>query len=628
MFWLSLSRATGLKEEIQFNPVKYYHDWGSSEPPLHRRQVPVVVAPPTVPRPITNTPLVPQPTSSLNYWWPYGSNGVDPTVTPTQTLGLSSASGTSTVDDPTSTATTDETASATSSSASNVGTSATTTTTAMETPSETLESIPKSNVPGFKVISLLPLFIILGVLLLATFMGWTYGRCIRWCQRRKEPVPGGSDIGGRPYEFGGYDSDTIGPMRSAGIGWVDASRIYDRHDSSGVAYHATRSGQASEPGTPSKSKDRAPGPGGWFRHTFSRRKGPNEISPSGEKGLNHSVDKIRPRRTLPPSAYRQLTSQRISSSPSDLESPRLLRVVNGSPSTLGNGFQSPTSTQPTPYISASRHGSIRRKLVERVQAGNEQVQLAASGTPGAFRNFEDEDRRADNWVNFKADPLKRSPARRFASRANTPGSPQSLTRSLDPQEHRARMRRLRAAAQASATVSNVTSPSETLEACHPLPPAPNVLLSPPLQPHLFFIGSDQDDVYPKGDDSLAQGNRSRNLNGRTTRLAVDDPFGSLITPSAQPMQRTRAKRKSLKYRTESTETAPLSPELRDAAMTRFEEIVRSNWSTRNLAGVPQSPTLFGAFSPPSSHGFYADDENHRAECEDTLLGQPGGQVPT
>ncbi|KAG8742263.1 hypothetical protein FRC10_001750 [Ceratobasidium sp. 414] len=592
VFWFSLSHAIGLKEEARFSPVKYHHDWGLSETLLHRRQVPVVIAPPAVPRPITNTPLVPQPTSSLNYWWPYGSNGVNPTSTPTQTSALGSTHSTSTMDDPTSDATMDEITSTMSSSTSEVGTSATTTTTAKEAPSDTPESTPKSNIPGFQVISLLPLFIILGVLLLATFMGWTYGRCVRWCQRHGEPAPGGANIGGRPYEFRGYDSDTIGPMRSAGIGWVDASRIYDYDASAAVAYHAIRSGQPSEPGTPSKTKDRAPRPGGWFRHTFSRRKRPNENSPSGEKGLNHPADETRTRRTLPSLAYGQLTSQRISSSPSDLESPKFLRVVNGSPSTLGNGVQSPaTSTQPTPHISASRHVSIRRKLVEKVRAEDEGSLLAASGMPGVFRSFEDEDRQADDWA--KADPLKRSPARRFASRANASRSPESLTRSPDPQEHRARIRRLRAAAQASAPVSNVTSPSETFEACHPLPPAPNVLLSPPLQPHLFFTGSDQDDASLKGDDlSLAQDDRSRNLNGRTVELAVDDPFGPLIAPSVQHMQRTRAKGKPLKYRTESTETAPLSPELRDAAMTRLEEIVKTNWSMRNLAGVPQSPTLF------------------------------------
>ncbi|KAG8701536.1 hypothetical protein FRC08_004031 [Ceratobasidium sp. 394] len=317
----------------------------------------------------------------------------------------------------------------------------------------------------------------------------------------------------------------------------------------------------------------------------------------------------------------------MSSSPPDLESPKLLRVVNGSPSTLSNGAQSPTtSTQPTPYISASRHGSLRRKLVKRVQAEKEDSLLAASRMPGAFHKLEDEDGQIDNWVNFRADPLKRSPARRFTSRANASRPPQNLMRSPDPQEHRARMRRLRAAAQTGASVSSVTSPSETLEACHPFPPAPNVLLSPPLQRHLFFTGSEQGDGSPKGSDSsFARDNRSLNSKGRTVGSPFDDPFGPHITPSVQRMQRTRAKGKSLKYRTESTETAPLSPELRDAAMTRFEEIVKTNWSMRNLAEIPQSPTLFGAVSPPPSQGFYVEDETRQAEAGDTLLGQPDGR---
>ncbi|KAG9125661.1 hypothetical protein FRC07_006724 [Ceratobasidium sp. 392] len=511
-------------------------------------------------------------------------------------------------------------------------TSTTTATTATETPFETPESIPKSNFQGFNVISLLPLFIILGVLLLATFVGWTYGRCVRCCQRRREPVPGGPHIGGRPYEFGGYDSDTIGPMRSAGVGWVDASRIHEQHDSATVAYHAIRTGRRDEePGTPSKSKARTSNTGGWFRNTFSRRKRPNENSPSGEKGLNHSANGMQTRRIPLVSTSGRSKSQGISPSSSNLESPKLLRIVNGSPSTQGNGAQSPaTSAQPTPYISASRHGSLRRKLVEKVQAEDEEYLLAASRIPGSFQKFEDADEQPDNWAGFKADPLRRSPARRFTSGNSTSKSPRSLTRSPDPQEHRARMRRLRAAALTNAAASDAISPLQSPEAGHPLPPTPEVLLSPPLQPHLFFTGLGHGGSSSKGvSPPFAPLNRSRDLSEQTEASSSDDPFGQCNTPSMQPMQRTRARKKPLE-RAESTKTVPLSPELRDAAMTRFEEIVKTNWSMRNLAEVPRSPTLFGALSPSLNHGFYEEDKGHQAGIEDTLLtDRPGsrGQTP-
>ncbi|KAG8689476.1 hypothetical protein FRC09_012410, partial [Ceratobasidium sp. 395] len=619
-FWSFLSHASVFGKTYQTNPTTNSYSLSPLRTPIYRRQVPVVVAPPAVTRPTTNIPSVPQPTSSLNYWWPYGSNGVDPTVTAIPTSPMDSPHNTS-VDDSTSSDTAmDENTASTTSSSTDDDTSTTTTSTATEIPSETSDPTPKSNFQGFKVISLLPLFIILGVLSLATFLGWTYGRCARWCQNRKEPVPGGPSIGGRPYESGGYDSDTIGPMRSAGIGWVDASRIHEHYEPPAVAYHAIWAKQQSEePGTPSKSKARASDSRGWFRHTFSRKR-PNENSPSGEKGLHYSsVDDLRIRMVPPALTYGQLVSQRIFSSPSNSESPKLLRVVNGSPSTMGNGAQSPTtSAQPTPYMPASRHGSIRRKLMEKVQADDEEDLLIASMIPGAFRNI-DADEPIDNLASFQADPLVRSPGRRF--KPDGCKSPQSLTRSPDPQEHRARMRRLRATAQTNAALSDAVSPStQTLGIYHPLPPAPEVLLSPPLQPRLFFTESDQDSA-PSTRVALpvTARNRSDDLSGPTEEASVDDPFGRPITPSIQPMRRTKAQTKSLGKITKSTGTAPLSPELRDAAMTRFEEIVKTNWSMRNLAEMPQSPTLFGAMSPSSTHGFCREDKDNLDGTKDMSM---------
>lgn len=632
-------------------PAQCQSDRCASRNPLHRRQTPVIIAPPAAPRTSAYTPLIPQPTSSLNYWWPYGSNGVNPTATPSSTptgISMFASSTVEDIDSDMTSAVEKSTATTTSSSSeentgSSTATAATTATSSASEASAATEA-PESDLPEervFKVISLLPLFIVLGVLALATLVGWTYGRCFHWCHHRNEPKPRTRDIGGQPYEFGGFDSDTIRPMRSAGVGWVDASRVNEKSGSATASYHAVGTGQwTEEPGTPSQNKVRTAGLGGWFRHTLSRETGVAVHSPSGEKGLGQPLVLGKQDVRAPVGHVGRVFETR--SSPSlEVSPPKGLRIVNGTPSTLGAGrMGSPaTSAQPTPHLTASRHGSIRRKIITRVRAEDEEDLLAATGLSGAFPGFDDQDdgygsKHGDDWANFDGDPLKKSPIRRYCSNYDSSRSP----RSPDPLEHRARMRRLRNAAESGAIVSDVVeTPLRALDLSHPLPPAPAVLLSPPLQPHLFFTGSDPSQVNgatspDTAASPFARSNRIHDLKGcsRGSHSTKDDPFGPDVPVSPTRtghIRRAQRVNYSSRRARESVETLPLSPELRGAAMTRFEQIVKTNWSMRNLAGVPQSPTLYGALSPSETQRAQFGDEDDRAGIEDVLLtSRSGGRV--
>lgn len=627
-------------------------DWCASQKSLHRRQTPVIIAPPTIPRTSAYIPPIPRPTTSLNYWWPYGSNGVNPTSTPSPTPPAVSmlVSSTAEVDSdtiPTEGSITSSMTSQTSSSDEGSSTTKTTTSTSSTSESPSATETPEPDLPEhqiFQVVTLLPLFIIMGVLALATVVGWTYGRCLRWCRRHKEPEPGSRDIGGRPYEFSGFGSDTVGPMRSSGVGWVDASRMNAQNTSAPPNYHVVGTGQwTEEPGTPSKNKPRTAGLGGWFRHTLSKNKGLPAHSPSGEKGLGPpfalGMQDSRVHGSRGSARYLGTVFQTRSSPSLEPESPKRLRVVNTSPNTLSiDGVRSPaTSSQPTPRLAASRHGSIRRKIVERVQAEDEEGLLTATGLSGAFRGFDDKDgcesKYGDDWANLGNDPLKESPARRYFSGNASPTSP----RSPDPQEHRARMRRLRAAAESTALVSDIAAtPPRATGPSHPLPPAPAVLLSP-LQLDLFFTGHDSSPpraaLSPDSATSpFARSDPSRNLNERSngSQPTKDDPFGPCAPASPTKGGRIRRAQRvnySSRRARESTETSPLSPELRGAAMTRFEQIVKTNWSMRNLAGVPLSPTLYGALSPSETQRAQFGDEEDRVGIEDVLLaGRSSGRI--
>ncbi|KAF8605362.1 hypothetical protein BDV93DRAFT_543442 [Ceratobasidium sp. AG-I] len=647
LFCCSFSlHAVALDNSRLSDSVQCQSDWCASQVSLRRRQTPVIIAPPTIPRTSAYTPLIPQPTTSLNYWWPYGSNGVNPTSAPGPTPTSISMLVSSTMDDIDSDMTSAEEKSTTSiatSSPSEEDKSSSMTTPATTTTSSTSESSSETETPEpdlpeervFKITSLLPLFIILGVLALATLVGWTYGRCFHWCHHRKEPKPGSRDIGGQPYEFGGFGSNNIGSLRSAEVGWADVSRMNEKDSSAPVNYHPVGADRwIEEPGTPSKSKPRTTGLGGWFRHTLSRKNGLAAHSPSGEKGLGPPLASgLQDGGARAPVQYAGTFFQTQSSPSLEFQSPKGLRVVNGTPSTLATGGVRPpaTSAQPTPRMTASRHGSIRRKIVRRVRAEDEEDLLAATGLPGAFPGFDDNNngygsKYEDDWAKLDNDPLKESPTRRYFSNNTSPVSP----RSPNPQEHRARMRRLRVAAESGAIVSDIAeTPSQALDLFHPLPPASAVLLSPPLQPHLFFTGHEptsQHDATPSDNvgPPFARSNRSYDLKGRSkgSVSTKDDPFGpdmSVSPTRTGHIRRTKRVNYSSRRARESTETLPLSPELRGAAMTRFEQIVKTNWSMRNLAGVPQSPTLYGALSPSETQRAQFGDEEDRAGIEDVLL---------
>lgn len=628
---LSVGNASKVGRQLE-RPKDWY---GPESYPgaIHRRQTSVIVVPP-------RTSLIPQPTTSLNYWWPYGPNGVNPTSTsmlalPSTTSNLENTDimdETSMENESTSTTTTSTLPSSRSSSSSTT-TAGTTTSDASATPTSDAIEIPESRDGAFKIVSLLPLFIILGVLLVATVAGWTYGRCVLWCRRRREPIPGGPSIGGKPYECSGYDSDPSAAMGSLGVGWVDASRIHSRYDLGPDTYHVVQTDHSSEGfGAPSKSKAHAQGTQGWFRYTLSGRKGPVN-SPSGEKGLNQPFVCDRRMYASIPAGNLGATSQDCSSISSKSQSPKLLRVINGSPSTPGTraGLRSPaTSAQPTPHLSASRHASIRRNIMNKVRADDKEDLLAATALVGAFRGFDgEEDEHEEDWASFSEEPHKVSPVRRYSSTSPNSRSP---VWPRDPEIHRARMRRLRAMAQSTQFAQAGSEPplsaSKTMDTAHPLPPTPAVLLSPPLQPHLFFTSPSpdpsQDATSLLRETSFVRSNVSRNLNRRSMEphSSKNDPFGPIV-PLASGRSRTQKRTARPQRPADMTETLPLSPELRGAAMTRLDEIMQSNWSLRNLAGAPQSPTLFGALNPSFTDHAHGREKGGCSGIEEVLTDRSG-----
>ncbi|KAL5636621.1 hypothetical protein ACGC1H_000546 [Rhizoctonia solani] len=578
---------------------------------LHPRQTPIIVAPPSGFR----TSQDPQPTSltSLNYWWPYGPNGVNPTATatPVSSSGALELEETDTLDNTstdigssTSLTSPPSTTFQTSASTISASTSSKPEETSSDSPSKETESTePTTSVDdAFNVVTLLPLFIILGVLIAATLVGWAYGRYMRRYRRGGEPTPG-PDVSGRPYEGSGYDHDTIGPLHSLGVSWVDASRIHSHYNLSSGAYYNIRSDSMDgEPGTPSKNRRRARN---WFRHTLSKRKwAPN--SPSGEKGLNAPLAHSTRDRRLPVDVSSAQNSDYgpYLLPPSHTRSPKTLRSVNASP-TPGSGLLSPTSAQSTPFLSASRHASLRRKIANRVKEdGN-----IPAGTHSLVRLVSEEaPADTEDWAMFQDDTGKQSPYRRYLS---PKAESKSSMWSPDPELHRERMRRLRIAAETARCTSPVSeivaSPSKPSDAIHPLPPAPAVLLSPPLQPHLFFTralsdGSECDDTAECAISKLdlTSAGPSRKLSRHFDELGLDkdDSFGPCVPLNLTNRRARKGKDRAPRYMG-STETLPLSPELREAAMTKLDDIVKSHWSSRNLADVPRSPTLYGALISPS-----------------------------
>ncbi|QRV87785.1 hypothetical protein RhiJN_15803 [Ceratobasidium sp. AG-Ba] len=584
-----------------------YYDWGSFQKSISRRQVPVVVAPPTVPRPITYTPLAPQATSSLDYWWPYGSNGVNPTATPVSASATDSTPNSDTSDRSTPETTNTDVMTSQYSSSSSSDSSTLTNIGTFKSQIPPLISPPAPGPQRFEIVSLVPLFIILGVITLATLIGWTYGRCARLYSRHKELANRGSSVGGVQHEVEYYDPDIIKPLHSMDMDWVNASRIYDHGVTSEAIYNATRAWpQCDEPGTPSKHKNRSSGTG-WFRHTFSRKRRPDLSSPSGEKGLSRpTMSSTQPFGPFPPIVYDRRVSQRINTSHSPIGSPKIVHDVTNSPTSLDAGLYSSLATsQRTTWVSASRHKALRCGLLDRAQADDREHLLGGSRLSGGSTKSEKSRGNNEDETGFNANSPKRLPDRRFYS-SNNSNIPRSPARSPDPQQHRARMRRLRSAVQAGAVDTvRPTSPN----APYSLSPRSSAALSPPLCANLFFEGSSSKQLVTCG----AQGCSNELRIG-----TADDPFGPRISPSPGPVQRTERGRRSFKKRWGSTEAVPLSPELRDAAMTRFEDIVKTSWSTRNLAETPQSPTMFGALSP-TDQGPYERENKHQTRSETTLL---------
>ncbi|CAE6380642.1 unnamed protein product [Rhizoctonia solani] len=600
---------------------------------LYPRQTPIIVAPPSGLR--TSQDSQPTSLTSLNYWWPYGPNGVNPTATvaPVSSSGAPELEETDAIDDAstdirssTSLTVPPSTTFQTSASTTSALTSSKPEETGSDNPSKETESAEPTTLgdDAFNVVTLLPLFIILGVLSAATLVGWAYGRYMRQCRRGGEPTPGGPNIGGKPYEGSGHDHDTIGPLHSLGVSWVDASRIHSHYNLRSGAYYNIRGDSVDgEPGTPSKNRRRARN---WFRHTLSKRKwAPN--SPSGEKGLNaplaHSAHDRRP--PINVSSAQNFDSGPFLSHSSHTRSPKTLRIVNASPTT---GLLSPTSAQTTPFLSASCHASLRRKIANRVKedggilAGTDSlVELGREEKSWAPTDAED-------WAVFQDDPEQRSPCRRYLS---PKVESKSSMWSPDPELHRERMRRLRIAAETAHCTSPVSdilaSPSKPSDAIHPLPPAPAALLSPPLQPHLFFTRALSDDsecddasecAISKLDFTPAGPSRKLSRHSNEPRFDQDDSFGPCVPLNPKNRRARKEKARAPRYMG-STETLPLSPELRGAAMSKLDEIVKSHWSSRNLADVPQSPTLYGALISPAGHYSKLEDKSHQAGIEEALL---------
>ncbi|KAG8731525.1 hypothetical protein FRC11_003927, partial [Ceratobasidium sp. 423] len=596
------------------------------------------------PPPGFRTPA-PQPTSttSLNYWWPYGPNGVNPTATATfaSSSGVVEMGESDTMDNTSTdiTSSTSPTMLPSTTFRTSASTTPTTSTKTEETASdnssqETEDAGPiTSGNDAFSAVTLLPLLIILGVLLSATLVGWGYSRCIRQ-RTRGEPTPGGPDIGGKPYEGSGSAHDTIGPLHSLGVSWVDASRIRSQHNLSSGSYYAIREDPMDgEPGTPSKNKSNGRRGRNWFRHTLSGRKRAVN-SPSGEKGLNAPLayptyDRRLPVVSVP--ALRNFGSGPYLSPSPQTQSPKTLRIVSASPTNGLNLLSPVTTTEPTPLLSASRHASLRRKIAHQVREGDNNeftTTTALAGALGGFNHegYQDASLHTEDWAIFRGEPQKRSPVRRYMS-PNAAST--SSVWSPDPEMHRERMHRLRAAAEAahcrSPTSDLPASLSGSEDVSHPLPPAPAVILSPPLQPHLFFTRAISDDSEcddaPKGAISklhFTRSDPSRNLKRHSEK---DDSFGPRI-PLNPTNRRTRKGKARAKGYMDSTGTLPLSPEIRGAAMTKLDEIVKSHWSVRNLAEVPQSPTLYGALGSASDL-YGKSEEAHQAGIEAALLASPG-----
>ncbi|KAJ1308996.1 hypothetical protein OPQ81_004678 [Rhizoctonia solani] len=618
------------------------HGLNAPVPPqgrLYPRQTPIVVAPPSGFR----TPPAPQPTS-LNYWWPYGPNGVNPTATatPISSPEATEMEETEAMDD-TSTdirSSTSPTVLPSAALSTLVSTVPTTETTKIEVsttanPSEQTERAEPttSGNDTFSVATLLPLFIILGVLATATLVGWAYGRCTRRHKRDGEPSPGGPDIGGKPYEGGDYEHDTIRPPYSLGFSWVDASRIQSQRNLGSGAYYAIQQDYLSgELGTPSKNEFNRRESHNWFPHKFSGRKRTIN-SPSGEKGLNaYPIHD----RQMPFSAFNASNSgsESCPSPPQRTQLPKTLRVINASPTTGLNMISPITSAQTTPPLSASRHASLRRQIVNRLKEDNKNGFTTKTSLEGAFSGFDHEGQRglSEDGSIFKGDPHKRFPGRCYMS----PGAgSNSSVWSPDPEMHRERMHRLRLAAEASYYTPPLSdppaSPSRPGHVDHQLPPVPAVLLSPPLQPHLFFtqINPDDSECDDASEGAISKfhftgSGPSRNLTRHSNESGFDkdDSFMPRVAPKPTSWRVRKGKARAQRH-LESTETLPLSPELRGAAMTKLDEIVKSHWSIRNLAEVPQSPTLYGALNPSLGHHTKIEDGPQQAGIEELLLAGPG-----
>ncbi|CEL59882.1 hypothetical protein RSOLAG1IB_03816 [Rhizoctonia solani AG-1 IB] len=596
---------------------------------IHPRQTPIVVAPP----PISPTSLAPQSTS-LNYWWPYGPYGVNPTTTISPTSSDVTEMDTSESEDETSTQMTSLasmiplTSLRTLASFSSRPKETTTDSASKET--ETMAATTSGD-GAFSVVTLLPLFIILGVLVSATVAGWAYSRCLGCRRHGRGPAREDPDISEKPYEDNGRGLDTMGPLRSLGVSWVDASRIHSQISlRSGDYCPIGRAPMDEEVGAASKSLSNKRGAQGWFCHTLSGKEHTIN-SPSVEGGLNTPLAHPNYVRELPLGGNHTRSTGSYLHSDST-PSPKTLRIVTMSPSTGLNWLSPVSSIQPAPLLSASRHASLRKNIAKKVKAdGGSNFEtsslLDTFGDTGRER-IQGVSLYAQDRIDHIAETYMRCVPRRYTS--SNAGS-QSSVWSPDPEMHRERMRRLRVNAEAA----HCTIPAPDFSAgspgpkdtTHSLPPAPAMILSPPLQPHLFFTQTNSDDLECDENSQsvvaklhFTRSNPSRNLIMRSNKVNVshDGPFRPGV-PAGPINNRTQKANAHARRLMGSTETLPLSPELRGAAMTKLDEIVKSHWSIRNLAEVPQSPTFYGALTPPLGRRTRVENKSSQIDIEKVLL---------
>lgn len=131
----------------------------------------------------------------------------------------------------------------------------------------------------------------------------------------------------------------------------------------------------------------------------------------------------------------------------------------------------------------------------------------------------------------------------------------------------------------------------------PLPEQPSVILSPPMQPHLFFTSPMSSGTFPQ--------KRSKS-SPRKPKGPVSRKYASPTKPShAKPTRESPLKQQlstppsPASMATSVTYTTPpasnFSSHARAQAVSRVDSIVKRSYSALDMSDIPNSPTGFGAW---------------------------------